>query len=93
MSDLLADLLGHRPATVGPQAVGLVDGRVTRSTADGIWFVVDGWDTQLECGPAPVPAFLTAGGPVQPPAVGNLCVVCFVGTGVSRPRVLSWWAA
>lgn len=88
-----------------PQAQGPQEGTITRTTAEGVFFVLPGYSPGLEFGPAKwtrsaiepnVHSHPDAGTSEHdheatfPPA-GATCLVLFVGPGIQRPWVVGWW--
>lgn len=103
MSNIDDVILNRR--TRGMPTNNFVEGKIRSITAEGILFTVPAWDNEMHVfGPAPWTRYRyrvedTATGDhglhtheITDPPVGARCVVVFIGTGVSNPWVLGWWA-
>lgn len=104
--DIMRVLAGGPGAASGASATfeGAQEGLVHHVDSSGVYFTLPSWSDSDVFGPARWHAATTvdvSGGSGEPafaahhhdiaaPAVGQLCVVVFVGAGVNRPWIVAW---
>lgn len=100
--DAIGVILGVDTRPRGNDAGGrIVEGIVKSVSSRGVIFVVPDFDKGIfEYGPAPYTRALVEPGGSEShvhspsiPGTGHRCLVLFVGTGIDRPWVVSWWPA
>ncbi len=79
-------LTGRRTQPTRDQARGVQEGTIQSVQGGKVFVTLPSFDPLQRFGPIPIPRTST------PPQVGDVCLIEFVGAGISKPWLVAWRA-